>query len=151
MAKIISSGFAVISNDYKILLGKTKKHNPKGSWTVFKGQREEGETLIETAIRELQEESGIDVMNDDRLNKYTSTSPFYVFGLNDKTVHIFLLQDKENALDNYKFNCNSYFEQIPEISEYEWFELEDASNKVYPSQRGLIEKLIKFKKENKKC
>ena len=147
MAKIISAGFAVLSKDNKILLGKTSKYNEKGSWTIFKGQKEEGETLIDTAIRELMEESGIDIISDNRLNSNTSSSPFYSFGINDKTVFVYLLQDKEGALDGYKFVCDSFFgDDQPEISEYGWFTIEEALNKVYPSQRGLIEKIINMLK-----
>lgn len=150
MSKIISAGFAVLSKDNRILLGKTSKYNVNGSWTIFKGQQEEGEVLIETAIRELREESGIDVISDNRLNENTSSSPFFSFGINDKTVFVYLLQDKEGVLDNYKFKCSSYFgDSNPEISDYSWFSIEEALNKVYPSQRGLIEKLIPIVKKNR--
>jgi len=149
MSKIISAGFAVLSKDYKILLGKTDKYQKVSNWTIFKGQQEAGETNIDTAIRELREESGIDIVSDIRLNTNTSSSPFFTFGLNDKTVFVYLLHDKEGALDNYKFKCSSFWgegEENPEIQSYKWFEIEEAINAVYPSQRALIEKLKIFKK-----
>ena len=142
MSKITSAGFAVLSKDNQILLGKAQKYNDKGNWTIFKGQQEEGESLIETAIRELYEESGIDIISDNKLNVNTSSSPFFVFGINDKTVYVYLLRDKDGVLEDFKFNCSSYFgDNQPEISEYAWFSIKDAMSKVYPSQRGLIEKL----------
>ena len=143
MSKIISAGFVVLSKDKKILLGKTSKYNNNSNWTIFKGQQEYGESLIETAIRELQEEAGIDIVNDNRLNANTSSSPFFTFGINDKTVFVYLLQDFEGALDNYEFKCNSFFgDNVPEISGYGWFNVEEALDLVYPSQRSLIEKVI---------
>lgn len=142
MSKIISAGFAVLSKDKKmILLGRTNKHNTNGNWTIFKGQAEEGETLIETAIRELREESGIDIIIDDRLNSNTSSSPFYTFGVNDKTVYTYLLHDVEEVLKDFKCKCDSFWDGNPEISEYRWFNLDEASKMVYPSQKGLIEKI----------
>lgn len=150
MSKIISAGFAVISNDSKILLGKTQKYNKYENWTIFKGGQEAGETLIETAIRELHEESGIDIMNDVRLNSNTSSSPFFNFGINDKTVFVYLLKDKDGVLNDFEFKCNSFFGvNQPEISHYSWFNIEEAKDRVYYSQRGMIEKLIMMKNEGK--
>ena len=144
MSKIISAGFVVLSKDKSmILLGKADKYNSNGNWTIFKGQKEDGETLIETAIRELREESGIDIIGDSRLNTNTSSSPFYVFGVNEKTVYAYLLHDVEEVLKNFKFNCSSFWDGHPEIVEYKWFSLNEASNSVYPSQKGLIEKIIR--------
>lgn len=144
MNKIISAGFAVLSQDNRLLLGRTEKYNKEHNWTVFKGGTEDNEALIETAIRELKEESGIDVASDDRLNRNISTSPFYEFGfgLNNKTVIIYLLQDRNGILNDFHFSCSSYCsDNIPEICEYKWFTLDEAEKNIFPSQRGLIQKL----------
>ena len=146
MSKVISAGFAVLSNDRKILLGKTDKYQKEANWTIFKGQQEEGESLIETAARELMEESNIDIVNDDRLNMNTSTSPIFSFGINDKVVHVFLLVDKQSALNDTELKCNTYWSKDnPEITDYKWFTLEEAFKAVYPSQQVLIEKLKSIK------
>lgn len=144
MNKVISAGFAVLSQDGKLLLGRTEKYQKEHNWTVFKGGSENGEALIETAIRELKEESGIDIVADDKLNRNISTSPFFEFGfgLNNKTVVIYLLHDINGALNDFKFHCNSYCaDNLPEICEYKWFTLDEAERNVFPSQRGLIQKL----------
>lgn len=144
MINVISSGFAILGKDGRILLGCTKKYNKENCWTVFKGQTEVGETLIETAIRELDEEAGINVMNDDRLNKNISTSPFFEFDIHDKRVVIYLLQDAEGVLENYEFKCRSFWSsENPEICEFQWFTLEEAKKCIFPSQRGLIDEIIK--------
>jgi 8-oxo-dGTP diphosphatase/2-hydroxy-dATP diphosphatase len=43
----------------KILLGMKKRGFGEGRWNGFGGKVEEGETIIEAAIREMEEESGL--------------------------------------------------------------------------------------------
>jgi 8-oxo-dGTP pyrophosphatase MutT (NUDIX family) len=144
----ISVGFAILSADDKILLGKASDIGG-ACWTVFKGGIEEGESLIETAARELKEESGIDILTDDRLNKNISSMPFHEYSTRaGKKVILFLLVDKEGALKDYKFECTSFFKprsdcdrEVPEIIDFRWFTLDEARNVVFPSQIGLIDSL----------
>lgn len=144
--KSISAGFAIMSNDRKILLGKTDKYQKVNNWTIFKGQQENGESLIETATRELKEEANIDIIKDDRLNKNISSSPFFVFGVNDKIVYVYLLIDRESVIKESDLKCNSFWaHNTPEIQEYKWVNIDEADRFVYPSQRPLIEKLKSFK------
>ncbi|MDO5754630.1 MAG: NUDIX domain-containing protein [Tissierellia bacterium] len=51
----ISAGGVVIRNDKVCLLKKFR-----GDWVLPKGRNEEGETMEETALREVLEESGLD-------------------------------------------------------------------------------------------
>ena len=72
--KIVSSGFVILNKREEVLLGRVDAHDPPYQYTVFKGQQEKGESLLDTAIRELQEESGIDVLTEHKLNRYISTN-----------------------------------------------------------------------------
>lgn len=45
--------------DGKVLLGMKKRGHGEGYWNGFGGKRNEGETMVESAIREIQEEAGI--------------------------------------------------------------------------------------------
>ncbi len=139
---IISAGFVILSQDGKVLLGRTDKYNENGNWTVFKGQQEGKETLLETAIRELKEETGIDIVADDRLSANTSTSVFYSFGIKNKIVYLYLLHDKDGALNDFVPVCNSYWkDNCPEIIEYKWFDIDEIENYVFPSQIGMAKEL----------
>jgi len=143
MAKIISSGFVVQCMDGKFLLGRTSKKNDQYCWTIFKGGTMENESLIETAIRELKEESGIDIAKDDRLNKNISTNYIHNYSIKDKNIYVFMLVDREGALDDFQFFCNSYYgtNNDPEIVEYRKFDLSEMHNYIFPSQRGLLDVL----------
>lgn len=147
MEKIISSGFSILNTDGQILLGKIHNNHPVRKWTIFKGGQEKNESLVDTAIRELKEETDIDLSVNHDLNRYMSSSPIFEYHLKHKIVYVYLLEDVNNTLRNYEFKCNSFWEhngiKNPEIIEYKWFEINDAMDFILPSQKGLINFLIK--------
>jgi 8-oxo-dGTP pyrophosphatase MutT (NUDIX family) len=140
-----SAGFIVRSVDH-YLIGKTTGSSHEFKWTIFKGHVEEGESSLEAAIRELKEESGIDINSNEELSRSTSTSVFYEYSTKSKDVELFLLDDKIGVLKDFKPFCGSYFENrygelTPEICDYKWVKYEDLQNHLFPSQRGIIDKL----------
>jgi 8-oxo-dGTP pyrophosphatase MutT (NUDIX family) len=146
--KIISAGFIIVSKDKKILLGRAGFHHPPFCWTVFKGGAEKGEDLLQTAMRELKEESGIDINYEQRLNRNISSEPVYDYALKHKNVYLFLLEDITGFLEDFNFVCCSFWEDgKPEVTDYQWFEIDELENNIFPSQRGLIDFLkTKYKK-----
>ena len=141
MKKIVSSGFIVINRHGEVLLGEVSNHASDFKWTVFKGGVEGDESLIETALRELKEEAGIDIAADDRLNKYISTNFVYQYHMRHKDVFMFTVEDPHGVLDDFEFTCNSYWGESnnPEIDSYKWVKIEDLKDYIFPSQRGLAE------------
>ncbi len=51
----------VVVKDGKILLGKRNKKNMFGKWVLPGGRVEWGETIKETAVREIKEETNLDI------------------------------------------------------------------------------------------
>lgn len=51
------------------------KHINSGHWSFPKGHMETGETEVETAVREIKEETSIDVMIDPRFGKPSPIFP----------------------------------------------------------------------------
>ena len=80
--------------DYKFLL---LKHKNGDHWDLPKGHTEEGETLKETALREIIEETGIQKENL-RFIKNLNHKNVYEFQLENfiiqKTVYLFLFESK---------------------------------------------------------
>ena len=146
--KTVSVGFIVINNKEEILLGKVSNHNPPFQWTVFKGGVEGDEEMIDTAIRELKEETGIDLATNHNLNKYISSNFVFQYHLSRKDVYLFTVEDKEGELDDFEFTCDSYWgeDNNPEIADYKWVKIKDLHQYMMASQRGLADFLKIYEK-----
>lgn len=142
MAKTISTGFIVLSKSNKVLIGKgcNRENN---CWTVFKGSVEEGESWIEAAIRELKEESGIDINASKELQMSISSNPVHSYTMRNKYVHLYLLKDDDSVLDGYEFKCDSKIngDGPPEILDYKWVDIEELNEYLFFSQQGIQEYL----------
>ena len=114
-------------------------HHNKGHWDFPKGHVEEGETEVQTAIREVKEETNIDVEVNEKYRYTTEYSPKEDVM---KEVVFFLaknINDKRNA-------------QLEEVSEVKWFKFEEAMERItYNTSKEILIKLEKDLKEDKKC
>ncbi len=97
-------------NDIKVLL--VKNHNGK-CWTFPKGHVEENETEQQTALREIKEETGLDVKIE---SDFRQTSIYYPFGKVKKKVVFFLAKADESTVNM----------QQSEIDYYLWASIPDA-------------------------
>ena len=104
------------------------KHANGGHWSFPKGHMEPGETEVDTAQREVMEETGIDIMIDTSFRETVSYSP-----KKDtmKDVVYFLAMAK-----NFNFTP-----QPEEISQIRWVEICLAHNVLsYDNDRQLVNK-----------
>lgn len=113
MIEATSCGGVVIFRGKILLLYKNFKNKYEG-WVLPKGTVEEGEEYIDTALREVKEESGVDasIIKYIGASKYTFTVPEDIV---DKQVHWYLMmadsyyskpQKEEYFLDSgyYKYH-----------------------------------------------
>ena len=120
-----SCGCIVFNNKKEILL----VHHNTGHWGLPKGHVEEGETEIETAKREVKEETNIDVEVNSNYRYSMSYSPKE--GIMKEVV--FFLADNVN---------NNLKEQIEEVQEAKWFDFEEAINTTtYDNSKELLRKV----------
>ena len=116
-----SCGCIIINNE-KVLLVYEKNRN---FWGFPKGHMEEGETEIETALREVKEEVGLDV-EIDLEKRYTLN--YIIRDEIDKTTVLYIAKTKneeivmqENEIENAKW-CS--FEEAIDILTFEdWKEM----------------------------
>ena len=119
----------IVFDGEKILLVK----QTQGHWGIPKGHVEENETEQETAIREVKEETNIDVEIEGD-NRYTEN---YV---TDKGVQ------KEVVYFIAKKVGGSIVAQEAEIKEIEWLNPKDALERVtYDETRSLLKKALQDK------
>ena len=126
--KIRVVGAAIIDSG-KVLVAQrpvSDKAYKSLKWEFPGGKVEDGETEVETAIREVKEETNIDVEVDEEYRYSTKYSP-----KEDviKEVIYFLAR---NISDNRQA-------QLEEVSEVKWFSMEDAIDKItYDTSRDIL-------------
>ena len=103
-----------------------------GHFSIPKGHVEKNETEIETAIREIKEETNLEVIVDDRFREMVTYSP-YVGCLKD--VVFFVAEAKSEELINQEI----------EVSNLYWLSPQLAINKLtYESDKQVLKKALKY-------
>lgn len=135
-----TAGIFLIDSNSNVLIcepfGGSEKHN---GYSVPKGLRDDGETYLETAIRETKEECGFDVtpyidnIKDIGEQKYKKR---------DKIFHGFLLQ-LDFEINPTTLVCNSFIgnnPKTPEIINFEMVSIDDALTKLHIVQQKILDK-----------
>jgi 8-oxo-dGTP pyrophosphatase MutT (NUDIX family) len=99
-------------------------------WALPKGTPDAGESILETALREVREETGIEVEAEEPLGAIT-----YFFVREGtrfhKTVHFFLMRPVGGSTDRHDH----------EFDEARWFQIEEALEiMTYPTEREVVER-----------
>ena len=97
-------------------------HIQPESWRLPKGTPDPGESHEQTAIREVTEETGLEVAIEEQLGSIQYW--FYASGVrNHKTVHFYLMQPTGGSIDDHdpEFDVVRWFdaEQVEEALTYE--------------------------------
>ena len=99
MNEVFSAGGIVYYKD-KILMLRKKN----GDWVLPKGRIEDGETLEETAIREVKEETNVDAIILDYIGitSYSFSNFWTEYQMINKTVSWYLMEAKSFELEPLK-------------------------------------------------
>ena len=126
MKKVKSCGCIIIENN-KVLLIQQKK----GNWGFPKGRVEKNETECETAIREVKEETNLDVKIEDINKKYIDN---YFTKKNESKEVVFFLAKRIGG---------EIKPQEKEIKNVEWVDLLEAINRItMESTKILYQKVL---------
>jgi|SaaInlV_200m_DNA_6_1039755.scaffolds.fasta_scaffold41226_1 8-oxo-dGTP diphosphatase len=124
----IGIGVIGYNSNNQILLGKRKNTHGEGDWAVPGGHLEFGETPIECAIRELKEETGLDLEDPQEI---MFTNDF--FDKEDKHyVTIFVqgfVQGEPKLLEPNR------------CEKWDWFTLESLPSPLFKPFKSFVEKL----------
>ncbi len=121
MRKVKSCG-CIISENNKVVLIQQKK----GNWGFPKGRIEKNETEVETAIREVKEETNLDVKIEDPDKKYIDT---YFAKKNEFKEVIYFLAKRIGGEIKPQEN---------EIKNVEWVDLSEAINRITMKSTKLL-------------
>jgi ADP-ribose pyrophosphatase YjhB (NUDIX family) len=131
----VSAGGLVIdqTGTKGLLIGRKDLKDQSGQrllWSLPKGHIEEGETPEQAAIREVQEETGI----ESEISKSLGVIDFWFMAGGKrihKTVHHYLFKEVGGTLAP----------QVSEVDDVGWFPLEDVIGLLaYPDEKKLISK-----------
>ena len=104
------------------------KHVNSGHWSFPKGHVEEGETEVETALREVKEETGIDIIIDPT---FRETVTYFPRKDTQKVVVYFIAKAK---------NCE-YVPQEEDIAQIKWVDICHATSVLtYENDKTIVNK-----------
>lgn len=135
-------GIYLINKHNNLLIVHPTNHN-NFSWSIPKGEPEEDESLLEAAIREMMEETGIALKIDEIIPHYLGE---VVYKSKKKILHSFLIIDKN--LGDFEVICNSIVNlekhTFPEIDDHQWINILEVSlikKHLHESQIDNIDKI----------
>jgi len=113
------------------------------SWSIPKGEVEKETNLLETALREFKEETGINLKEDKEKIFYlgkcqSSNKVLYVFALN-KNLGEIKIKSKFIKIE-WPVGSNKKI-KITEVDKGEYFDLKTAKEKLVNYQKVIIDKL----------
>ena len=119
------------------------EHRDEGAWGIPKGLVDEGETLIDAAVRECYEEVGFKV-DPNGLRELG-----FVKMKNGKEVHAWAYEvapGTEITISSNTFDLewptgSGEIRQFPEVDRAEWFTVEMALNKLINAQVEFLQRL----------
>ncbi len=112
-----------------------------GSWSIPRGEYDEGEDALAAAVREFREETGGQVEGEVRsLGQITQS--------NRKTVRVWAVEGdfdpsmlKSNLCEIEWPPKSGRKQLIPEVDRAEWFSLQEARRKILPAQGPFLDRL----------
>jgi len=125
--------------DKQVLLGvspqKYKTKDKPHSWDIAgKGHIGVGDSVIESAKKEVQEETNLDIDLDD-------CNLIDIVSYQSGNMYVFAVKDIDKDSD---IRCNAFFDmygkKFPEIKEFSWATLEEAKQMMYKSLCDAFDK-----------
>ena len=135
-ARTVSCGVVLLDPDGRVLLAHATETT---HWDIPKGQGEEGEAPHVTALREMEEETGLTV-EPERL---TDLGRFVY--RRDKDLHLFAARARADELDLARCTCTSMFPRrsdgtmIPEMDAFRWAAPDDVEHYASRSLTRLFQ------------
>jgi 8-oxo-dGTP pyrophosphatase MutT (NUDIX family) len=150
MAKTIAAGIFMVRKDGRVLVCHPTNHKPD-FWSIPKGKVEEGEDLIDAAIRETYEESNIDLSECKGIRALEVVN----YSHKKKILHPFLVLERNNSnldWDSFDLKCNSFVPEdrggFPEMDSWKFVSIEEARNLLHYTQVYCLNEIERIIKSN---
>ncbi len=123
------------------------KNKDENVWSIPKGEIEEGEGLLDNAVREFKEETGLEIDNKD------FEKVFYLGEVKSQTKKIFVFALEKDFGDKLKVSSNLVEVEwppksgkkikVPEVDKIGYFDIYSAFRKLVNYQKPILEGLKK--------
>lgn len=143
MGIVKAAGLFLVRKDNKVLIGHPTGHRDS-FWSIPKGKIEEGETILDAALRETQEESNVDLIGKKITLHQLDRS---TYRHKKKCLYSFIIFESENdfKFDDFELKCNAETEingkMQPELDAFKWATLEEAEEMLHYIQAEQISKI----------
>ncbi len=140
--------YRFVDGDPQIFLahpgGPLFRNKDDGHWTIPKGELPEGESLMDAAIREFEEETGI-----KPCGPYVELGSIKQKG--GKVVHAWAFEGTHDASKPIRSNLfelewplkSGRIQSYPEVDRAQFFSLSEGKKKLKDTQWPLVERLLK--------
>lgn len=121
--------------------GPFYKSKDKGAWSIPKGEYLEGEDVLAAAIREFEEELGINVDGD-----FLPLNPVKQKSGKTVTAWAIKVQQRLSLIYSNTFSMewpphSGKMQEFPEVDKAEWFTYDEAVEKLLPAQLPMLQQL----------
>lgn len=135
MEKIIKVGVGVyiFNSNNQLLLGLRKSPHGEGTWCPPGGHLEYGESFEAAAIREVKEETGLDITQNDVAVIGVTNDFFKESGKHYVTIH----------LKAKKFNGEVKLCEPDKFAKWQWFDMDNLPENMFlPAAQFLAQKIL---------
>ncbi len=126
---VMAGACVIVVNDKQEVLLQLRQDN--GCWGLAGGALEIGETLVETAKRELMEETGLEAEQLELLNVYSGDAFYYKYPHGDEVYNVITA-----------FLCTAYTGEIvldpSEVAELRFFAIDQLPENLNPPERPIL-------------
>jgi 8-oxo-dGTP pyrophosphatase MutT (NUDIX family) len=139
-----AAGIILFNDKNEVLIEHPTNHDPN-FWSFPKGLIDENETPSQAAVRELYEETSLNLY--DISYEVIEELPWIKFKNNRKTLKLFVIKTDEK-LDDFQFKCPSLVTKnrkgealenpFPEVDDYKWVSLEEAYPLLHEAQQRAL-------------
>lgn len=150
-AKTIAAGIFIVRKDKKLLVCHPTNHKAD-FWSIPKGKTEEGETMIQTALRETYEETNLSLDGEQCFSVHEL--PPVNYGHGKKIIFPFVYWETSDSIidwDKVEIKCNSNVPEerggFAEMDDYKWVTLEEARPLLHNTQVACLDAIIELTKE----
>ena len=126
-----------IHKDGKLLLQKRKDN---GCWSVHGGCCELGETVEETAKRELLEETGLTACSLELLGVFSGKELFYTYPNGDMVSNVDIAYLCEDFI-------GELLTQTDETTDLKWFGLDELPENISPPVKPILKRCLEVLKQ----